>query len=75
MIVTSHISRMLAESHRLAADAAGPGPMDDLAAPESTASERTDRLRRLERAANLAEHAAAELRDELLRARDGWGQV
>lgn len=29
----------------------------------------------LERAANLAEHAGAELRDEMLRARDGWGFV
>lgn len=77
-VQTTHIQRMLTEASRLAeiaqamTERATPchpwavdgGPTDGATTPQI-----------LERAANLAEHAAAELRDELLRHRDGWGFV
>jgi hypothetical protein len=58
MIVTKHTQSMLVEAEHLASQA------------ELLNRPYTDVLFDLERAANLAEHAAAELRDEWLRARE-----
>lgn len=74
MIQTAHIQQMLTEAARLArlidgltvagsAHRPEPGwPVDGVTGAQI-----------LERAANLARHAVAELEDELLRERDGWG--
>lgn len=60
MIRTEHIRAMLTD----AIDLAGRCEQMDPADPKTHAA--------LERAENLAVHAGAELRDEMLRARDGW---
>lgn len=60
-VATTHICHML----RAAVELAEQCEQGHYAAGEDTA-------KALERAANLAEHAGAELRDEMLRERDGW---
>ncbi len=79
MITTTHIRHMLEEATRLAELV--DGQPDDVTVNTGTA-ERPHFLPGgdewptgpivLERAANLAAHAAEESRDEMLRARDGW---
>lgn len=76
MIQTTHIQRMLREAERLARivegfDHTGTGHRPEPGWPTDGATG----AQILDRAANLAEHAAVELRDELLRERDGWGAV
>jgi hypothetical protein len=68
MIRTEHIGQMLTEARVLAV------LCNDAEKANDVVLDRTAE-QVLERAANLAEHAAAELRDELLRARDGWPSV
>lgn len=67
MIRTPHIQAMLREAERLAR------LVDGLSVTGSADGATGAQI--LERAANLAEHAAAELEDELLRERDGWDAV
>lgn len=62
-IKTTHIVAMLDDAMSMAVDCDG---------VQHGGSFIADTLNRLERAANLAAHAAAELDDERLRARDGW---
>lgn len=62
-VVTHHVRQMLIAATDLA-EQVEQGQFPDAQVPAA-----------LERAANLAEHAGAELRDEMLRARDGWGFV
>lgn len=69
MIVFNHIQKMLNQASYLAELATAPVIEHDSSAARDL------QHRRLERAANLARHAAAELEDELLRSRDGWDQV
>lgn len=65
-IATAHIGKMLGAAIELAAQVDG--------ARHPLQGDRED-ISKLERAANLARHAAAELEDEMLRARDGWPVV
>jgi ribosomal protein S15P/S13E len=59
-VITKHIVRMLVESQRLAI--------------EAPAADHQQAMAMLERAANLAEHAAAELRSEVQESL-GWPPV
>lgn len=65
MIHTQHIRAMLTEALEVAADLEG-------RAHDRDEHDDTYVLTALEWAASLARHAAAELDDERLRARDGW---
>lgn len=72
MIATTHIAGMLDEAARLARLVAGADdPMALMPDPEHETLAVTPVVL-LERAANLAAHAAAELEDERLRARHGF---
>lgn len=75
MIETAHIVRMLEEAEVLAVLAQEVDAQHGVEGQEQTIPARHGRATTwtaLERAANLARHAAAELEDELLRARQGW---
>lgn len=62
-VQTEHVRAMLTEAIALAGRAEQMDPV------------RVETHQILERAENLATHAGAELRDEMLRARDGWAQT
>lgn len=69
-VSTPHVRHLLDAAMGLALD------VDGASLPANPQMTMTDEerhvLRSLERAANLARHAAEELTDEYLRARDGW---
>lgn len=70
-IRTTHITKMLEEAASMSQAIDGTREVDSFLVPKS-GWQFASSVAFLERAANLAEHAAAELCDEMLRARDGW---
>lgn len=77
MIRTSHIVAMLKEAQQLATEAETVDARHGIEQQEQLLPLREGQTTwtALERAANLARHAAAELEDELLRASRGWQVV
>lgn len=72
LVRTLHIQGLLDEAKALAFECDGQELYVGIEEPMVDSDPKSLKLRKLERAVNLARHAAAELEDELLRARDGW---
>lgn len=73
-VATSHITAMLDTAARYAEAVQGVDPLEVVTSDDAALHGRRAH-QVLERAANLAAHAAEELRDEALRAREGWPVV